>query len=353
MAAGENPLHPARNLRETVTIPNLFQSMNMNLRFSQIRRGVLLAGLAAALPLAALAQGAYPNKPIRIVVPFPPGGSTDLLARRLGEKLSTSMGQPVLVENKPGAGGSTGADFVAKSPPDGYTLLLGVTGSNAIAASLFPKIPYDTLKDFTPVSQVVSAPLVLAVNSASPIKTVKDYVDAAKVKPVSYGTPGNGTSMHLAGEQFKAAAGVDITHVPYKESAHALTALIGGQIQATFHQLAAVLQQIKAGNVKALAVTSRQRVAALPDVPSIAESGFPNFESVTWYALYAPAKTPKPIIDKINAAVTTAVKGDLGKKLQAGGSTPRPSTPAELTQAMVRDGAQWKAVIDRVGAKLD
>ena len=314
-----------------------------------------LATLALLTAAAASQAQDWPSKPIRIVHGFSPGAATHAVSQDIGEVLSKAYGAQYFVEAKPGAGGNIGTDAVAKAAPDGHTLLLGTAGSHAINPALYPNLPYNVLRDFEPITLIADLPNVLIVPKNSPFNSVQDLVANAKANPkmLNYGSSGNGTSMHLAGEQFKAAAGVDITHVPYKESAHALTALIGGQIQATFHQLAAVLQQIKAGNVKALAVTSRQRVAALPDVPSIAESGFPNFESVTWYALYAPAKTPKPIIDKINAAVTTAVKGDLGKKLQAGGSTPRPSTPAELTQAMVRDGAQWKAVIDRVGAKLD
>ncbi len=314
-----------------------------------------LATLALLTAAAASQAQDWPSKPIRIVHGFSPGAATHAVSQDIGEVLSKAYGAQYFVEAKPGAGGNIGTDTVAKAAPDGHTLLLGTAGSHAINPALYPNLPYNVLRDFEPITLIADQPNVLIVPKNSPFNSVQDLVANAKANPkmLNYGSSGNGTSMHLAGEQFKAAAGVDITHVPYKESAHALTALIGGQIQATFHQLAAVLQQIKAGNVKALAVTSRQRVAALPDVPSIAESGFPNFESVTWYALYAPAKTPKPIIDKINAAVTTAVKGDLGKKLQAGGSTPRPSTPAELTQAMVRDGAQWKAVIDRVGAKLD
>jgi tripartite-type tricarboxylate transporter receptor subunit TctC len=314
-----------------------------------------LATLALLTAAAASQAQDWPSKPIRIVHGFSPGAATHAVSQDIGEVLSKAYGAQYFVEAKPGAGGNIGTDTVAKAAPDGHTLLLGTAGSHAINPALYPNLPYNVLRDFEPITLIADLPNVLIVPKNSPFNSVQDLVANAKANPkmLNYGSSGNGTSMHLAGEQFKAAAGVDITHVPYKESAHALTALIGGQIQATFHQLAAVLQQIKAGNVKALAVTSRQRVAALPDVPSIAESGFPNFESVTWYALYAPAKTPKPIIDKINAAVTTAVKGDLGKKLQAGGSTPRPSTPAELTQAMVRDGAQWKAVIDRVGAKLD
>ncbi len=248
-----------------------------------------------------------------------------------------------------------GTEYAAKAPADGYTLLLGTAGTHAINPSLYSKLPYHASRDFEPITLLADLPNVLIVPKNSPYNSVRDVIAAAKAQPgkLNYGSSGNGTSMHLAGEQFKAAAGTDITHVPFKESAHALTALMGGEIQLTFHQLSAVLQQIKAGNVKALAVTSGQRVSALPDVPTVAEGGLPGFESVTWFAMFAPAKTPKPVIDRINQAVTAALRGDLGKKIVANGSSPRPSTPAELATAITKDQAQWKAVIDKAGVRVD
>ena len=327
----------------------------MNLRFSQIRRGVLLAGLAAALPLAAFAQAAYPNKPIRIVVPFPPGGSTDLLARRLGEKLSTSMGQPVLVENKPGAGGTTGADFVAKSPPDGYTLLLGVTGSNAIAASLFPKIPYDTLKDFTPVSQVVSAPLVLAVNSASSIKTVKDYVDAAKVKPVSYGTPGNGTSMHLTGEMFDLATDGKLMHVPYKGSAPALNDMLGGTLESMFGDFLVLLPQIKAGKVRPIAVSSSRRHPMLPDVLSLVYIMSKKWcETSSWQGIFAPAGMPPALTARINAEVVKALdSADIKEFFGSQGFIVGGSSPEQFKAFIDSEVPKWGRVVKGADIKLN
>jgi tripartite-type tricarboxylate transporter receptor subunit TctC len=225
-----------------------------------LNRRTFASAAAAATALSALpvwAQ-AWPSKTIKLVVPFPPGGSTDLLARRLGEKLSVALGQPVVVENKPGAGGTTGADGVAKSPADGYTLLMGVTGSNAIAGSLYPKLPYDPLKDFAPISEVVSAPLVLAVNASSPIKTVNDYIAAARARPMTFGSPGNGTSMHLTGEMFALSAGVKLTHVPYRGSAPAMNDLLGGSLESMFGDFLVLLPQIKAGKVTPIAVTSTQ-----------------------------------------------------------------------------------------------
>lgn len=321
---------------------------------------VLVKALVAATALfasaAAWSQDAWPaGKPIRIVQAFSPGAATHTLAQEVGEVLASTYKAQYFVEAKPGAGGVIGTDYAAKAAPDGYTLLLGTAGTHAINPGLYAKLPYNPTRDFEPITLLADLPNVLIVSKTSPYRSVQDVIAAAKSHPgtLNYGSGGNGTSMHLAAEQFKAAAGTEILHVPFKESAHALTALIGGDVQLTFHQLPAVLQQIKAGNVRALAVTSRQRVPALPDVPTVAESGLPGFESVTWFAMFAPAKTPKPVVDKIQTAVAAALRGDLGKKIQANGSEPRPSTPAELAAAIRNDQAQWKAVIDRAGIKIE
>ena len=330
----------------------------MTQRFSLHRRLTLVAAaaFAAALPLAATAQ-AFPSKPIRIVVPFPPGGSTDLLARRLGEKLSTSMGQPVIVENRPGAGGTTGADYVAKAAPDGYTLLMGVTGSNAIAASLYPKMPYDTLKDFAPISQVVSAPLVLSVNSASPIKTVKDYLAAAKAKPMDYGTPGNGTSMHLTAEMFDLATGAKLTHIPYKGSAPALNDMLGGTLQSMFGDFLVLLPQIKAGKVRPIAVTSARRHPMLPEVPTIAESGvagLEKFEASSWQGLFAPAATPRDVVMRLNGEVVKALdSADIKEFFGSQGFIVGGSTPAQFKALIDAEVPKWGGVIKAAGVKVD
>jgi len=308
------------------------------------------------LPLGAAAQ-AFPSKPIRIVVPFPPGGSTDLLARRIGEKLATSLGQPVVVENKPGAGGVTGADFVAKAAPDGYTLLMGVTGSNAIAASLYPKMPYDTLKDFAPVSQVVSAPLVLAVNASSPIKTVRDYIAAAKAKPMDYGSPGNGTSMHLTGEMFDLATGTKLTHVPYKGSAPALNDMLGGTLQSMFGDFLVLLPQIKAGKVTPVAVTSTRRHPMLPDVPTLAESGIAglqNFEATSWQGLFAPAATPRDVVMKLNAEVVKALdSADIKEFFGSQGFIVGGGTPEQFKALIDAEVPKWGRVIKAANVKID
>lgn len=315
---------------------------------SALRRRTF-ALMVMSLPLAPWAQGAFPTRPIRIVVPFPPGGSTDLLARRLGEKLSTSMGQPVIVENRPGAGGTTGADHVAKSAPDGYTVLLGVTGSNAIAQSLYPKLPYDTIKDFSPVSAVVSAPLVLAVNSNSPIKTVKDYLAAAKANPITYGTPGNGTSMHLTGEMFDLATGAKLTHVPYKGSAPALNDLLGGTLQSMFGDFLVLLPQIRAGKVRPIAVTSLMRHPLLPEVPTVAESGVPGlekFEAISWQGLFAPAATPANVLAKLNTEVVKALESpDIREYFGSQGFIVSGGTPEQLKALIESEVPKWGRVI--------
>ena len=311
--------------------------------------------LAAASPLAH-AQ-AWPGKPLKIVVPFPPGGSTDLLARRLGEKLAVALGQPVVVENKPGAGGTTGADGVAKSPADGYTLLMGVTGSNAIAASLYPKLPYDPLKDFAPVSQVVSAPLVLAVNAASPNKPVAEYIAAARAQPMTYGSPGNGTSMHLTGEMFDLATGIKLTHVPYRGSAPAMNDLLGGSLASMFGDFLVLLPQIKAGKVRAIAVTSARRHPLLPEVPTIAESGIAalnGFEASSWQGLFAPAATPRDIMTRLNAEVVKALdSADIKEFFGSQGFIVAGSSPEQFKSFIEVEVPKWGRVVKAANVKVE
>ena len=321
------------------------------------RRRLLAAAAVACVAGTAQAQSGFPSRPLRIVVPFPPGGSTDLLARRLGEKLSPALGQPVIVENKPGAGGTTGADFVAKSAPDGHTLLMGVTGSNAIAASLFSKLPYDPLKDFAPVSVVVSAPLVLAVNASSPIRSTRDYLAAARAKPLTYGTPGNGTSMHLTGEMFDQAAGVKLTHVPYKGSAPALNDLLGGTLDSMFGDFLVLLPQIKAGKVTPLAVTSSRRHPLLPEVPTVAESGLPGlagFEASSWQGLFAPAGTPREVVARLNAEVVKALEAaDIREFFGSQGFIVGGSTPEQFKAFIETEVPKWGRVVKAANVKID
>lgn len=317
--------------------------------------GALALAAAALLPSLAAAQS-FPTKPIRIVVPFPPGGSTDLLARRIGEKLAAVWGQPVVVDNRAGAGGTLGADYVAKSAPDGYTLLMGVTGSNAIANALYPKLPYDVVKDFAPVSLVVSSPLVLVRNPNFAPKTVQELVAAAKAKPgsISYGSPGNGTSMHLTGEMFKLSAKVSMLHIPYRGSAGALSDLMGGQIDTMFGDFLVVWPQLEAGKLQPIAVTSKTRHKMLPNVPTIAESGYPGFEALSWQGLFAPAATPPAIVEQLNREVNKALaSADIQEYFGSRGFTLGGSSASEFKAFVKVEADKWAKIVQASGAKPD
>ena len=274
---------------------------------------LIAVGLAAAFSLGtieiACAQ-TYPTKPIQMIVPFPPGGTTDIFARLIGQKLSEALGQQVVIDNRGGAGGNIGANAVAKADPDGHTLVMGTVGTHAINPSLYVKMPHDVLRDFEPVAFVAGVPNVMVVNpTAVKAKTVQEFIQEAKAAPgkFSFASSGNGTSIHLSGELFKQMTGVNIVHVPYRGSGPAVNDLVAGQVHLMFDNLPSSIQQIRAGNLRALAVTSAQRSPALPDVPTVAESGLPGFEASSWFAIFAPAKTPKPIVDKLNAEVLKAV----------------------------------------------
>lgn len=315
-----------------------------------------LATGALLAPVLGQAQGTYPNKPIHIVVPFPPGGSTDVLARRIGDKLASAWGQPVVVDNRAGAGGTVGADYVAKSAPDGYTLLMGVTGSNAIAQALYAKLPYDVVKDFAPVSMVVSAPLVLAVNPDVKVRTAQEFLALAKSKPggLSYGSAGNGTSMHLTGEMYKQAAGVSMVHIPYRGSAGMLTDLMSGQIQATFGDVLVLMPQIQAGKLRALAVTSKTRHPMLPDVPTLDEAGLKGFEALSWQGLFAPAGTPPEVVEKLSAEVNKAVRSpDVREYFASRGFIVEGTTPAAFKALIEAEVKKWTPIVKYSGARAD
>jgi tripartite-type tricarboxylate transporter receptor subunit TctC len=283
----------------------------MNPLASHRRR--ILAGLAAAMALAAFPAAAqYPDKPIKLVVPFPPGGPTDIVARPLAQALGTALKQNVIIENKGGAGGSIGADLVAKSPADGYTLLMGTVGTNAINGALYKTLPHHPVNDFTPVALVASSPVALVVNPLSEYKTAREYVAAAKANPgkVSFGSAGAGTPGHLTGEMFATGAQVKLQHVPYKGSAPAITDLLGNQIPSMFDPLQATIANIRAGKLRALAVSGRTRSPALPDVPTFAEAGVAGVESRAWWAVFGPANLPPDVAAKLRAEIERIAKSD-------------------------------------------
>ena len=317
----------------------------------------LLAGglLTTAQPARAQAD-AFPSKMITLVAPFPPGGATDVLTRKIGEKLQKLLGQSVIVENRAGAGGTLAAAHVAKAPADGHTLLMGVTGTNAISGSLYRKLPFDPATAFAPVSLIVTAPLVLLPRPELPTKTFADYVKAAKAKPdaLSYASPGNGTTMHLAGAMLAAETGTSLLHVPYKGSGPALQNLMGNQVDSMFADLMQVLPQIRSGDLKAIAVTSKQRHPLLPDVPTVAESGFAGFEALSWHALFAPAGTPPAVVEKLHGAVAQALKEpDMQKHFESLGLVIEGRTPAQ-TQAFVQEEIRkWGRIVKQTGVSQD
>jgi len=324
------------------------------------RHGLRLLLGASLLALAAFAfaqaPAAYPTKPIRLVVPFPPGGATDILAREVAKHLTDAWGQSVVVDNRPGAGGNIGSELVARSAPDGYTLEMGTVGTHAINASLYSKMPYDHVKDFVPVILVAGVPNVLEVNPSVPVNSVQELIAYAKANPgkLNFASSGSGTSIHLSGELFKVMAGVQMTHVPYKGSAPALSDLLGGQVQLMFDNLPPSLPQIKAGKLRALAVTSSTRAPALPDVPTVAEAGLPGFEASSWFGVLAPAGTPPAIVAKLNAEIAKWLTTPEAKeKLANVGANIASGTPEDFARHIQAETAKWAKVVKESGAKVD
>ena len=311
-------------------------------------RQVGLAALGIALAQASFAQTGYPSRTISMVVGFAPGGGTDTVARIVAPKLAASIGAAVVVENKAGAGGNVATDHVAKAAPDGYTILLGNVGSLAVAPFLVAKLPYDPLRDLAPITMAVVFANVLVVDPALPIKDLADFVKVAKEKPgaISYGSSGIGGAGHLAGELLKQMAGIDIVHVPYKGGGPAMQGMLGGQVQAIFATPVSAGGQIKAGKIRAIATTGATRSIHLPDVPTVAESGYPGYEALNWYAYLAPAATPRPIIERLNAELVRALKApDVREQLDRQGVEPQPGTPEELRKYMERELATWGRVV--------
>jgi len=316
---------------------------------------MLFASFALLQDPAAQSQ-AYPAKPIRFVVPFTPGGGNDVLARTIGQKLYEAWGQPVIVDNRPGAAGNIGAELVAKAAPDGYTFLIAANSILAINPTLYDKAPFDPVKSFVPVTLIGAVPIVLVVNPSVPASSVNELVALAKSKPdgLSYASSGSGSPQHLSAELFKSMAGVKIVHVPYKGAAPAVTDLLGGQVQMLLGPINSVLPHVKRGRLRALGVATTKRLAYLPDLPTIAEGGVPGYWSDIWFGLVAPAGTPKEVVDKLNREIAKIlVQSDVKEKLVAQGIEPLTSTPEEFATLIKTDLARWAKVIKDSGARAE
>ena len=316
----------------------------------------ILVCMAAVCLLESAGAQNYPTKPIRFYTPYPPGGTTDILARLVGAKMYEAWGQPVVVEAKPGAGGNIGADFVAKSPADGYTILMGASGPLAINASLFSKLPYDPVKDFAPVVLSASVPLVLVTHPTLPVKSVKEFIALMRARPgqFNYASAGPGSPQHLTAEMFKFMAKVEMTHIPYKGSGPAIVDLIGGQIPFAFESMIPILPHVKSGKLRGLAVTSKQRSQVLPDVATVDATGVPGFESIAWYGVVAPAGTPKEIVAKLNAEmVRIANLPDIKQRLIEMGSLPVSGTPDQFGALIRSEIPKWGKVVKQANVSLD
>jgi tripartite-type tricarboxylate transporter receptor subunit TctC len=318
------------------------------------RRAALAIAAASFVTTAALAQG-WPARPIRLVVPFPAGGGTDIITRELANKVGHA-GYTFVIDNKPGSGGNLGVDAAAKAPADGYTLVMGQTSNLAINPSLYAKLPYDPVKDLTPISLVASAPLVIVASAESPYKTLADVVKASQAKPgsINFASSGNGTVAHLTAESFQKVAGIKLTHIPYKGASQGITDVISGQVQLYVSSIPTLIGHIKSGKMRAIAVTSARRVDDLPQVPTVAESGYKGFEAVTWFGVLGPANLPKDIVARLNADINKALKDpELAKKLGDQGADIAGSTPEQFAKLIQDDIARWGKIVKDSGAKVD
>lgn len=319
---------------------------------------VLITLVAAAATLAggaARAEEPWPTKPVKILFGFPAGSATDVVARTVGQKLSEKWGQPVVIENRPGAGGNLGSELAARAPADGYTIFFG-TVANAISTTLYSKLNYDYLKDFTPITLVATTPLVLVANPSVPVKNVKELIDHAKANPgkLNFGSGGVGTSNHLAGEMFKTATSTELVHVPYKGTPAAYNDMFGGQVALMWDNIVAVTNHVKNGKLKPLAVTSAQRASSLPDVPTMAESGLPGFEAVSWIGALVPAGTPKPVVDKIHTDMVAVLRmPEIKEKLGASGAVVAGNTQEEFAAWNRKEIAKWAKAIKDSGATVE
>ncbi len=297
----------------------------------------------------------YPRKPIRVVVPYPPGGGTDIIARLVGAKLSESWKQPVVIDNRPGAGTVIGTELVARAPADGYTILIG-TGTHTVNATLYPKLPFDPVRDFEPVTLLAVAPNVLVVHPSLPVKSVKDFISLAKAKPkqINYASSGNGGTGHLAMEMLKQMANIDVVHIPYKGGGPALNAALSGEVSALINNMIAAVPQIKAGRLRALGVTTRKRSPSLPDVPSLAESGLPGFEASGWFGVFVPAGTPADIVNKLADEFGRTMKlPEVGQNLAAQGAEAIGNRPTEFVEIVRSDIARWRKVLKAANITAD
>jgi len=317
-------------------------------------KAALIAAFALVVSAGAWAQGGYPSRPVTMVVGFAPGGGTDTVARIIAKHLSDGLGQQVVVENKAGAGGNIATEYVARAAPDGHTILLGNVGSLAVAPHMIASLGYDPLRDFAPITMAVVFANVIVVPSSVPAQSLTEFVKLAQAKPgtVTYGTSGIGGAGHLAGEMFNMRANIELVHVPYKGGGPSMQGLLGGQVMSSFATPVSVVEHMKAGKLRALATTGPKRAALLPDVPTVAESGYPGFEAMNWYAFVAPAKTPKAIIERLNRELVKALESPeaavlLGKQ----GLEPSPTTPAELGRYIEREYETWGKVVKQAGIK--
>ncbi len=323
-------------------------------------RQQLIACLLLGVAQQALAQPSksdtYPARPIRIIVPFTPGAGTDIIGRAIGQALTDAWQHSVVVDNRPGAGGTIGSDIVAKSTPDGYTLLLGNISTLALAPSLYEKLPYVPLRDFAPITLITTSHNVLVVHPSVPAKSVKELIALAKTKPrqLNYGSAGSGTTSHLGGALFASMAGVELTHVPYKGSGPSLTDLIAGQLQLSVGTIATTLPHIRAGRLRALGVTSLKRSPLLPDLPTIAEAALPGFEVLVWQGIVAPAGTPKPVVDKLNGQIVKSLHtSEMKRRLEGQGLEPVGNTPGQFAAFIKAETEKWGKIIKAAGAKVD
>lgn len=317
---------------------------------------VLAAGVLASVPFVAQAQAAFPSKALTIVVPFSAGGTTDILARVVGQYMSKDLGQPVIIDNRPGAGGNIGAQMVARAAADGYTLLMGTVGTHAINQSLYKKMPFDPIKDFQPLTRVALVPNLLVAHPSQPFKTVKELIAHAKANPgkVNFASSGSGTSIHLSAEMFNQMAGVDMQHIPYKGSAPALNDLLGGQTAIMFDNMPSVIGHVRAGKLRPIAVTTPQRSRALPDVPTIAESGVPGYSATSWFGLLAPAGTPAPVVARLNASILKALAdAEVKKKFAEQGAEPHGEKPEQFAEFIRSETAKWGQTVKASGATAD